>query len=309
MSVALEPTTAHGNRPGVPGAPEPGKPTHSARGTAAGKAAAALRRTPIGVWIAAALLAFLVLAAVVPSLLLRQDPYIIDPAAAFTAPSAEHWFGTDQNGRDVFSRVVAGTGQSLLLGLAATAIGLVLGGLLGITAGVSGKWLDSAICRFVEILFAFPGLLLALIVIAVSGTGVVTAAIAVGVGTAPGYARMLRTQTLQVIDAPYVETALSLGRSRAHILWHTIVPNVIRPLFVLATLGVGQAIVWASSLSFLGLGAQPPAAEWGAMLADGRNYLQVAWWIAAFPGIFITLAALTTTLVGRHLQQRLEAEV
>lgn len=249
------------------------------------------------------------LAAVVPSLFLQQDPYVIDPASAFQAPNAAHFFGTDQNGRDVFSRVIAGTGQSLLLGLSATAIGLILGGALGITAGVSGKWLDSAICRFVEVLFAFPGLLLALIVIAVSGTGVVTAAIAVGVGTAPGYARMLRTQTLQVIAAPYVETALSLGRSRSHILLHTIVPNVVRPLFVLVTLGVGQAIVWASSLSFLGLGAQPPAAEWGATLADGRNYLQVAWWIAAFPGIFITLAALTTTVVGHHLQRRLEAEV
>ncbi|NMR31592.1 ABC transporter permease [Crystallibacter degradans] len=307
MSVALEPTTT---RTPLPGGDQPGtQPDGGRRRTRITSTLRGLRGTPIGVWIAAAVLAFLVLAAVVPSLLTVKDPYIIDPAGAFTAPNAEHLFGTDQNGRDVFSRVIAGTGQSLLLGLAATAIGLVLGGLLGITAGVSGKWLDSAICRFVEILFAFPGLLLALIVIAVSGTGVVTAAIAVGVGTAPGYARMLRTQTLQVIAAPYVETARSLGRSRRHILWHTIVPNVIRPLFVLATLGVGQAIVWASSLSFLGLGAQPPAAEWGAMLADGRNYIQIAWWIAAFPGIFITLAALTTTVVGRHLQQRLEAEV
>ncbi|MBO0895246.1 ABC transporter permease [Arthrobacter sunyaminii] len=268
-----------------------------------------VRSTPPGVWIAGALLVFLVLAAVAPSLFLRQDPYEIDPANAFQAPGASHLFGTDQNGRDIASRVIAGTGQSLLLGLAATAIGLILGGALGIAAGVSGKRVDSAICRFVEILFAFPGLLLALIVIAVSGTGVVTAAVAVGIGSAPGYARMLRTQTLQVVAAPYVETALSLGRSRSHILRHTIIPNVARPLFVLVTLGIGQSIVWASSLSFLGLGAQPPAAEWGAMLADGRNYLQIAWWIAAFPGIFITLAALTTTVVGHHLQRRLEAEV
>jgi len=299
MSITLAPGTTTDPTPEAPPAP-PRTRTGAAR---------FVQGTPIGVWIAAALLTFLVLAAVVPSVFLQQDPFEIDPANAFAAPGAAHPFGTDQNGRDVFSRVIAGTGQSLLLGLAATAIGLLLGGALGITAGISGKWLDSAICRFVEILFAFPGLLLALIVIAVSGTGVVTAALAVGVGTAPGYARMLRTQTLQVVAAPYVETALSLGRSRSHILWHTIVPNVARPLFVLVTLGIGQAIVWASSLSFLGLGAQPPAAEWGAMLADGRNYLQVAWWIAAFPGIFITLAALTTTVVGHHLQRRLEAEV
>ncbi|MDQ0733723.1 ABC transporter permease [Arthrobacter agilis] len=299
MSLTLDPTaTAEGGT----AAASPSVPAPS-------RAGRLVRNTPIGVWIAAALLAFLVLAAIAPSVFLRQDPFAIDPANAFQSPDGLHLFGTDQNGRDVFSRVIAGTGQSLLLGLAATAIGLILGGALGITAGVSGKWLDSAICRFVEILFAFPGLLLALIVIAVSGTGVVTAAIAVGVGSAPGYARMLRTQTLQVVAAPYVETALALGRSTSHILWHTIVPNVARPLFVLVTLGIGQAIVWASSLSFLGLGAQPPAAEWGAMLADGRNYLQVAWWIAAFPGIFITLAALTTTVVGHHLQRRLEAEV
>ncbi|WP_434992363.1 ABC transporter permease [Arthrobacter sp. Ld5] len=296
MSLTLGPTTAEGGTV-APAAPAPSR------------AGRLVRNTPIGVWIAAALFAFLVLAAVVPSVFLRQDPFEIDPANAFQPPGGAHLFGTDQNGRDVFSRVIAGTGQSLLLGLAATAIGLLLGGALGITAGVSGRWLDSAICRFVEILFAFPGLLLALIVIAVSGTGVVTAAVAVGVGSAPGYARMLRTQTLQVIAAPYVETALALGRSRTHLLWSTIIPNVARPLFVLVTLGIGQAIVWASSLSFLGLGAQPPAAEWGAMLADGRNYLQVAWWIAAFPGIFITLAALTTTVVGHHLQRRLEAEV
>ncbi|MHA7210009.1 ABC transporter permease [Arthrobacter sp. MDT1-65] len=298
MSLTLDPTTT-----AVDGS------AATTPSTARSRTSRLVRGTPIGVWIAAALLAFLVLAAVAPSVFLRQDPFEIDPANAFQSPDGAHLFGTDQNGRDVFSRVIAGTGQSLLLGLAATAIGLVLGGALGITAGVSGKWLDSAICRFVEILFAFPGLLLALIVIAVSGTGVVTAAIAVGVGSAPGYARMLRTQTLQVVAAPYVETALALGRSKSHILWHTIVPNVARPLFVLVTLGIGQAIVWASSLSFLGLGAQPPAAEWGAMLADGRNYLQVAWWIAAFPGIFITLAALTTTVVGHHLQRRLEAEV
>lgn len=299
MSLTLDPTTTAEGGSAAPSSPAP----------APSRAGRLVRNTPIGVWIAAALLALLVLAAIAPSVFLRQDPFEIDPANAFQSPDGLHLFGTDQNGRDVFSRVIAGTGQSLLLGLAATAIGLILGGALGITAGVSGRWLDSAICRFVEILFAFPGLLLALIVIAVSGTGVVTAAIAVGVGSAPGYARMLRTQTLQVVAAPYVETALALGRSKSHILWHTIVPNVARPLFVLVTLGIGQAIVWASSLSFLGLGAQPPAAEWGAMLADGRNYLQVAWWIAAFPGIFITLAALTTTVVGHHLQRRLEAEV
>lgn len=300
MSVAVEdPTTAQppGPQKGHPGSREGWR-----------NVGGLVLDIPLSIWAAGAVLVFLLLAAVAPQLFLAQDPYAIDPSVAFTAPGAEHLFGTDQNGRDVFSRVVAGAGQSLLIGFTATAIGLTLGGLLGITAGVMGRFVDTAISRAVEVLFAFPGLLLALIVIAISGTGIITSAVAVGIGTAPGYARMLRTQTLQVTAAPYVETAHALGRSPAYTLWHTVIPNVVRPLLVLATLGVGQAVVWASSLSFLGLGAQPPAAEWGAMLADGRSYIQIAWWIAVFPGIFITLAALTTTVVGRYAQRRLEGQ-
>ncbi|MET0933700.1 MAG: ABC transporter permease [Mycetocola sp.] len=265
-----------------------------------------LRRTPVGVIAALALLLVILLAAAWPAVLQTHDPFAVDPASNLQAPSLEHLFGTDQSGRDVFSRVVEGARQSLSVGIGATAVGLLLGALLGVTAGLAGGRVDAVLSRVLEVLFAFPSLLLALIFIAIAGSGVTTLVFAVGIGTAPGYARILRVQTLQVASSPYVEASLTLGRSHGHTLWHTILPNVARPLLALATLGIGQAIVWASALSFLGLGAAPPAAEWGTMLADGRNYIQLAWWIAVFPGLAITLSALATTVVGRHFQRRIE---
>ncbi len=252
--------------------------------------------------LAAALLLALALAAVVPSLFASQDPFAIRPADAFAAPSGAHLFGTDQSGRDVFARILAGARPSLLIGVCATAIGLALGALLGVAAGLGGRFVDAAVSRVLEVLFAFPGLILALLVIAIAGTGVVTTAVAVGIGTAPGYARMFRAQTLSVAGSGYVEAARALGHPPRRVLGRTVVPNVLRPLLVLATLGVGQAIVWGSSLSFLGLGAQPPDPEWGAMLSDSRQYISIAWWLAVIPGLFITGTALLTTVVGRRLQ-------
>ncbi|MDQ1168892.1 ABC-type dipeptide/oligopeptide/nickel transport system permease subunit [Microbacterium proteolyticum] len=177
------------------------------------------------------------------------------------------------------------------------------------TAAVAGGRVDAVISRVVEVMFAFPSLLLALIFIAIAGPGLATVVAAVGLGSAPGYARILRVQTLQVLSSGYVEANVGLGLTPARILGRTILPNVARPLLALATLGVGQAIVWASALSFLGLGAAPPAAEWGTMLSDGRNYIQLAWWIAVFPGIAISASALATSVVGRYVQRRVEGKV
>jgi peptide/nickel transport system permease protein len=203
--------------------------------------------------------------------------------------------------------VIHGTGPSLLIGLCATAIGVGLAVVLGLIAGLGPRWADFGTTRLLEVLFAFPGLLLALLFIVISGPGVVTSTIAVGLSTAPGYARIVRSSVLSVRRAAYLEAATVLGRSPGHRLFRHLLPNVAGSLFVLVTLGIGQAIVWASSLSYLGLGAAPPTAEWGAMLSAGRTYITAFWWMTFFPGLFIVLSATATTLLGRSLQQRLRS--
>lgn len=258
---------------------------------------------PLGTVLAAATVALVVVAALFPSLFATQDPLEIDLAQSFAAPSAEHPFGTDQSGRDVFARVVHGAGRSLAIGLGATAIGMTGALLLGLTGGLAGRFADAAVTRAIEVLYAFPGILLALILIAVYGNSALTQMVAVGVASMPGYARMVRSQVLAVRGSLYVEAARALGHPPGRILLHTILPNAFRPLTVLVTLGVGQAIVWAAALGFLGMGVQPPTAEWGAMLNAGRNYIQQAWWMNFFPGITIVLFTLSLTVVGRHLQR------
>ena len=261
-------------------------------------------RPTAGEVVSVAALAFLALAAIVPELFTSVDPLAINPAEAFQSPNAAHWFGTDESGRDVFSRTIHGARPSLLIGVTATAIGIGLALILGILGGLGPKPVDYTVTRIGEVLFALPGLLLALVFIAIVGPGIVTSTIAVGISAAPGYARIIRSQIRGVRGASYVEAATVLGRSPLTIARRNILPNAVAPVFVLATLGVGQAIVWASSLSYLGLGAVPPAAEWGAMLSAGRNYISIAWWLTVFPGLFIVLAAGAATSLGRSLQAR-----
>lgn len=246
--------------------------------------------------------ALLLFAAVAPGLLAPADPLAVAPRDAFAPPSAAHLLGTDESGRDVLSRLISGAGASLLIGVSATAIGLVLGALLGVIAAFGGRVVDAVIGRVLEVLFAFPALLLALLVIVVTGPGVVPATIAVGLSTAPGYARILRTQLLGIRDSGYVEAARVLGHPPVRILLRHVLPNTFGPLAVLATLGIGQAIVWASALSYLGLGAEPPAPEWGAMLSAGRTYLANAWWLTVFPGLAIVLTTIATTVLGGRLR-------
>ena len=259
-------------------------------------------RLRVGELLALAFVVLLLLAAVAPGLLAPFDPLAIAPRDAFGPPAAAHLLGTDESGRDVLSRLIAGAGASLLIGVSATAIGLVLGAVLGVAAAFGGRFVDGVIGRVLEVLFAFPALLLALLVIVVTGPGVVPATIAVGLSTAPGYARILRTQLLGIRDSGYVEAARVLGHSSPRILLAHVLPNTFGPLAVLATLGVGQAIVWASALSYLGLGAEPPAPEWGAMLSAGRTYLSSAWWLTVFPGLAIVLTTLATTVLGGRLR-------
>ena len=267
------------------------------------------RRLPklgLGIILPLVLLMGLVIAAAVPAWIATTGALDMDPAQAFTAPGAAHWFGTDESGRDVFSRVIFGTRSSLLIGVLATLIGLGVALVLGAVAGLGTKAVDFGVSRFLEVLFAFPGLLLALLVITILGPGVVTTTIAVGLSAAPGYARMIRSQVLSGRRSGYVEAAIVQGKSAGYIIVRHILPNVAAPLFVLATLGVGQAIVWASSLSFLGLGATPPDPEWGSMLSQGRLYIGNAWWLTFFPGLFIVLSAASTTLLGHGIQRKLK---
>ncbi|WP_407350796.1 ABC transporter permease [Herbiconiux sp. KACC 21604] len=254
-------------------------------------------------WVACGVLLVLLVAAVAPWLLAPGDPLAIAPTEAFLSPRWGHPFGTDESGRDIYTRVVHGAGPSLVIGAAATAIGIALALLLGLGAALGGRVVDFGVNRLLEVMFAFPGLLLALLVITVYGPGVVTSTIAVGLATAPGYARIIRAQTRSVAVAPFVESAVVLGWSRWRILGRHILPNAVLPVIVLVTLGVGQAIVWASALSYLGLGAEPPSAEWGAMLFAGKNYLATAWWMTFFPGLAIVVAAAATTVLGRGLQR------
>jgi peptide/nickel transport system permease protein len=285
--------TALPELPRVSGRPASGHPGSTRR-----------RRLGVVEGAAVAVLAVVVLAALFPGLLAPTDPLAIAPAEAFRAPSLAHPFGTDDSGRDLLSRVVHGTGASLLIGVAATAIGVALGLLLGIAAGVGRRATDLVVGRLLEVMFALPGLLLALVIIAFVGPGPLPATIAVGLATAPGYARIFRTQIRRVTTSEMVEAARVLGRSPTTILARHILPNALAPVVVLATLGVGQAVVWASSLSYLGLGSPPPAPEWGAMLEAGRTYLAVAWWMTVFPGLAVVLTASATTVLGRRLARR-----
>ena len=211
-----------------------------------------------GVALAGLVVAFFVVAMIVPGLLTSHDPYAVNLEETLQSPSWAHIMGTDQSGRDLYARIVYGARESLLIGLGATALGMGLAIVFGTLAGLGNKWVDGAINRGVEVMFAFPILLLALLFVAVFGPSVTTEIVAVGLGTAPGYARMVRGQVLSVRDSGYVEAARALGHPYGSIVRRHIFPNAMRPLVVVMTLGVGQSIVWASGIVFLGFGVPPP---------------------------------------------------
>lgn len=269
--------------------------------------ATARRRPPApGLVLALATLAAVLVALVAPGLLATHPPTAIDYAAALQAPSSEHLFGTDESGRDLFSRVVHGARPSLAIGLGAAGLALVLAVLLGGLAALGSRLVAGTVGRVIEVVFAFPTLLLALLLVAVLGPSALTQVVAVGVGTSPGYARMVRAQILSARGSGYVEAAVALGHARTRILRRHVLPNAFRPLVAVFTLAVGQSIVWASSLSFLGLGVAPPSSEWGALLDAGRLYVTRAPWLIVVPGAVIVVLALAATVVGRHVQAALE---
>jgi peptide/nickel transport system permease protein len=250
--------------------------------------------------------ALLLIAAAAPYLFTGADPLAADPFAALRAPGAGHWFGTDQLGRDVFARTVYGARYSLAIGAAATLLSVLAGGLAGLLAGLAPRRLDEVLSRGFDVLSAFPEVLLALLFIAFTEPGTPSLVLAIALAFAPRYGRIVRAQTLLVRRCGYVEQAVTFGLSRVRLALRHILPNVLGPLPILATIGLGTAIVNASALSFLGMGPQPPTPEWGAMLAESRNYLRVAWWSAILPGATLTLTVISLTALGRRLQRSFE---
>ncbi|QAB17311.1 ABC transporter permease [Leucobacter muris] len=278
------------------------------RPTPTGSRARRRELPPPGVLLALAVFALLVVAALAPGLFTGQDPIASDPRDSFAGPSAEHWLGTDQLGRDQFSRLVHGARYSILLGLGATLIGLVGGVVLGVLAGYArGVW-DRAITRFLDVLLAFPDVLVALVTITVLGPGEWSLIWAVGLGRIPGSARLVRGEVLRIRESGFVRAGVGLGLSPARLILRHVVPNSLGPVLVHAVLGVGVSIIFGASLSFLGLGAVPPTPEWGLMLSEARQYLSIAPWTAIWPGLFITVTVVSITVVGRWSQQRFIAK-
>jgi peptide/nickel transport system permease protein len=221
-------------------------------------------------------------------------------------PSGQHWFGTDELGRDVFSRVIHGARISMTVGLVAVAGALGTGALLGITAGYVGGRMDGAIMRLMDVMLAFPAVILAIGIVAMRGPGLNNTILAISIVDIPIYARVARASTLSIKEHEYVTAARAIGARSWRILFRAILPNAASPLVVQATLGVAGAILNAAALGFLGLGAQPPTPEWGAMLSDAYKYLLTAFWAALAPGVAIALVVLSFNLAGDGLHDALD---
>jgi peptide/nickel transport system permease protein len=264
----------------------------------------ALRRpgARIGLGIAALLLVLTVAAPWIAP----YDPYDQDLSSALSPPSLDHLFGADQYGRDIFSRVLYGTRTALIAIIVADGLAVVVGGAFGLIAGFAGGRVDTAVMRLTDVLLAFPYLLLALIIVAALGPSLTNSILAIGIIYTPQYARLMRGQVLAVQDADFVWAARSVGARPLRVMLRHVLPNSLSPVVVMATLQAGSVVVETAGLSFLGLGAQPPSPDWGALLADGHSYFLTAWWIATFPGLAIFVVVLGFNLVGDALRDQLD---
>lgn len=267
-----------------------------------------LRRSKVKweVVLSLAFLAFLALAAILPGVIAAQDPLKTDFGSTLLAPSLQNLFGTDSLGRDVFSRTVHGARYSLFIGIVSTILGVGLGVIFGLVAGVANRIGNEAISRVFDVVGAFPDLLFALVLITFTGPGTWNLIFAIGIASAPRYGRVVRAETLAIKESDFVQQARLSIASNTRVVIRHVLPNALGTVPVLATLGVGTAILGAAGLSYLGFGPQPPIAEWGSMLSEARNDLRVAWWTGFFPGLVITLTVVAITIVGRHLQRRFE---
>ena len=252
------------------------------------------------------ILALIVLAALAAPLISPYDPIKSNQRLSLGPPSVEHLMGTDRFGRDILSRVIWAGQTSLPIGLVSVAIGVLVGVSLGLLAGFYGGWIDALSMRLVDLLLAFPGILLALAIIAILGGSLTNLMVAVGIASIPEYVRITRGAVLSIKEREFVTAARVVGCRGPAIMVRHILPNVLAPLIVLATLGTASAIITAAALSFLGLGIKPPTPEWGNMLAEGREFLQRAPWVAFFPGVAIMATVLSINLLGDGLRDVLD---
>ncbi|WP_448622759.1 ABC transporter permease [Dickeya fangzhongdai] len=270
-----------------------------------------LRKTPRlrryaaqpGLVIAWLVLLTVALWALFPGLFTHASPIEGVPGAQRLAPGGDYLLGTDQLGRDLYTRIVYGSAHSLSGAVIAVSLGLVLGSLLGLLAGAVGGRLDTLVMRTVDVLLAIPGLLLALSVIILLGFGNLNAAIAVGVTSVANFTRLVRAEVLRVRRSDYVEAAFGSGGTFWGVLWRHILPNSLTSVLAFAALQFGSAILALATLSFLGYGAPPPTPEWGLLIAEGRNYLATAWWLTTFPGLLVVAVVLATNRISQSIRR------
>lgn len=267
-----------------------------------------LKKNKLAVFGAFIIIFFVLVAIIAPFI----APYGYDELHAgerLTGPSAQNWFGTDDLGRDIFTRIVYGARISLFVGFFSVTGALVMGTLLGVIAGFFGRWIDLLISRIFDVLLAFPSILLAIAIVAILGPSLQNALLAIAIINIPIFGRLVRSRVLSIREEEYILAAKALGMKNSRILFHHILPNSVAPIIVQATLSFGSAILEAAALGFLGLGAQPPTPEWGKMLSDARQYIQTAPWTVLFPGLSIMLVVLGFNLLGDGLRDALDPKM
>ena len=258
--------------------------------------------------IGASICLVLVVTAIFAPVIAPHDPTELGVGPILQPPNWDYWFGTDEFGRDLFSRIVYGSRLALYVGLIAVGISMTVGGVVGLVAGYIGGWGETALMRAVDVLFSFTETLIALAAVAVLGPSLTNAMIAVGISSIPFYARITYGAVLVEKNKEYFKAAQAVGAQHVRLLFRHILPNILSPIIVVATVGVSVAVLSASALSFLGLGAQPPSPEWGAMLAAGRDYFKRAPWITTFPGLAIAITVLGFNLLGDALREALDPQ-